>query len=121
MKYTNLPKTNIKVSKICLGTMTWGNQNTEAEGHAQLDYAIDHGVNFIKRLRPVKFDWARRDGSFEGKKDYGFIAQELQAIETELNTIEYTNLVDDSNPEKLEAAPFKTYPILVQAVKELIH
>lgn len=82
---------------------------------------LDHGVNFIKRLRPVKFDWARRDGSFEGKKDYGFIAQELQAVETELNTTEYTNLVSDSNPEKLEAAPFKTYPILVQAVKELIN
>ncbi|MDO7171002.1 NADP(H)-dependent aldo-keto reductase [Mariniflexile sp. AS56] len=47
MKYTNIPKTDIKVSKICLGTMTWGNQNTEAEGHAQLDYALEHGVNFI--------------------------------------------------------------------------
>jgi aryl-alcohol dehydrogenase-like predicted oxidoreductase len=47
MKYTTLPNTNIKVSKICLGTMTWGNQNTEAEGHAQLDYALDQGVNFI--------------------------------------------------------------------------
>ncbi|UKM65852.1 NADP(H)-dependent aldo-keto reductase [Flavobacteriaceae bacterium GSB9] len=47
MKYTTLPKTEIKVSKICLGTMTWGNQNTEAEGHAQLDYAIDQGINFI--------------------------------------------------------------------------
>lgn len=47
MKYTTLPKTDIKVSKICLGTMTWGNQNTEAEGHAQLDYALDQGVNFI--------------------------------------------------------------------------
>ena len=33
MKYTNLPNTDIKVSKICLGTMTWGQQNTEAEGH----------------------------------------------------------------------------------------
>ena len=82
---------------------------------------LDHGVNFIKRLRPVKFDWARRDGSFEGKKDYGFIAQELQAVETELNTTEYTNLVLSSNPEKLEAAPLRTYPILVQAVKELIN
>ena len=47
MKYTKLPNTDIKVSKICLGSMTWGNQNTEAEGHLQLDYAIDQGVNFI--------------------------------------------------------------------------
>ncbi len=47
MKYTTLPNTDIKVSKICLGTMTFGNQNTEAEGHAQLDYAIQQGVNFI--------------------------------------------------------------------------
>ncbi|NNC49934.1 MAG: aldo/keto reductase [Flaviramulus sp.] len=55
MKYTTLPNTKIKVSKICLGSMTWGNQNTESEGHAQLDYALDHGVNFIDtaELYPV--------------------------------------------------------------------
>ena len=47
MIYTKLPHTNIKVSKICLGTMTWGNQNTEAEGHEQMDYALDHGINFF--------------------------------------------------------------------------
>lgn len=47
MKYTTLPHTNIKVSKICLGTMTWGNQNTEEQGHEQMDYALDHGVNFF--------------------------------------------------------------------------
>lgn len=47
MKYTTLPDTDIKVSKICLGSMTWGEQNTEEEGHAQLDYALDKGVNFI--------------------------------------------------------------------------
>lgn len=47
MKYTNLPGTDIKVSKICLGSMTWGQQNSEAEGHMQLDYALDRGVNFI--------------------------------------------------------------------------
>lgn len=47
MKYTTLPNTNIKVSKICLGTMTWGNQNTEAEGHAQMDYALEQGINFF--------------------------------------------------------------------------
>ncbi|GAB1856026.1 NADP(H)-dependent aldo-keto reductase [Flavobacteriaceae bacterium MHTCC 0001] len=55
MKYTTLPNTDIKVSKICLGSMTWGNQNTEAEGHAQLDYALDRGINFIDtaELYPV--------------------------------------------------------------------
>lgn len=47
MKYTNLPGTNIKVSKLCLGSMTWGQQNTEAEGHEQLNYALDQGINFI--------------------------------------------------------------------------
>ncbi|HJS01201.1 MAG TPA: aldo/keto reductase [Flavobacterium sp.] len=47
MKYTTLPTTDIKISKICLGTMTFGNQNTEAEAHSQLDYAIEKGINFI--------------------------------------------------------------------------
>ncbi|WP_298508786.1 NADP(H)-dependent aldo-keto reductase [uncultured Kordia sp.] len=55
MKYTKIPHTDIKVSKICLGTMTWGNQNTEAEGHEQMDYAFEQGVNFFDtaELYPV--------------------------------------------------------------------
>lgn len=55
MKYTTLQNTDIKVSKICLGTMTWGNQNTEAEGHEQMDFAFDKGVNFFDtaELYPV--------------------------------------------------------------------
>lgn len=47
MKYTTLPNTDTKVSKICLGTMTWGKQNTEADGHEQMDFALDAGVNFF--------------------------------------------------------------------------
>ena len=47
MKYTILPNTNLKVSTICLGTMTFGNQNTESEAHEQLDYAVAQGINFI--------------------------------------------------------------------------
>lgn len=47
MKYSNIPNTNIKVSKICLGTMTFGKQNTEQEAHEQLNYAVEQGVNFI--------------------------------------------------------------------------
>ena len=47
MKYTTLPNTDIKISKICLGTMTFGQQNSEAEGHAQMDYAVEKGLNFF--------------------------------------------------------------------------
>jgi len=47
MKYTTLPLTDIKVSKICLGTMTFGEQNNEVEGHQQMDYALAQGVNFF--------------------------------------------------------------------------
>ena len=47
MKYTKLPNTDIKVSKICLGTMTWGKQNTQEEGFQQMDYALEQGVNFF--------------------------------------------------------------------------
>ena len=47
MKYTTLPNTDTKVSKICLGTMTFGQQNTESEGYSQLDFAFEKGINFI--------------------------------------------------------------------------
>ena len=46
MNYKKLGNTDLDVSTICLGTMTWGEQNTEAEGFKQMDYAIDKGVNF---------------------------------------------------------------------------
>ena len=47
MQYRPLGTTGIQVSKICLGTMTWGEQNTQAEAFEQLDYALSQGVNFI--------------------------------------------------------------------------
>ncbi|WP_150464265.1 aldo/keto reductase [Francisella sp. XLW-1] len=46
MKYTKLGKTNIDISRICLGTMTWGAQNTQDQGFEQMDYALSQGVNF---------------------------------------------------------------------------
>lgn len=47
MNYTFLPNTDVKVSTVCLGTMTFGEQNSESDAHSQLDYAIEKGVNFI--------------------------------------------------------------------------
>ncbi|MDP1631095.1 MAG: aldo/keto reductase [Caulobacter sp.] len=46
MQYSKLGRTGLDVSRVCLGTMTWGSQNSEAEAHAQMDYALERGVNF---------------------------------------------------------------------------
>jgi aryl-alcohol dehydrogenase-like predicted oxidoreductase len=47
MEYRRLGDSDVQVSLIGLGTMTWGEQNTEQDAHAQIDYALDHGVNLI--------------------------------------------------------------------------
>jgi aryl-alcohol dehydrogenase-like predicted oxidoreductase len=55
MEYRKLGRTDIDVSLVCLGTMTWGEQNSEAEGHEQMDYAVSRGVNFfdVAEMYPV--------------------------------------------------------------------
>ena len=55
MKYNFIPNTTIRVSRICLGTMTWGRQNSKEEAFAQMDYALEKGVNFFDtaELYPV--------------------------------------------------------------------
>ena len=55
MKYNTLNGTDLEVSEICLGTMTWGRQNSESEGFEQMDYAFDQGINFwdTAELYPV--------------------------------------------------------------------
>jgi len=47
MKYRKLGRTAVEVSEISLGTMTWGQQNTEAEAHSQLDFALERGINLV--------------------------------------------------------------------------
>ena len=47
MKYKKLGTTNINVSLICLGTMTWGTQNSQSDAFEQMDYALEKGVNFF--------------------------------------------------------------------------
>ena len=47
MKYKKLSNTDLSVSLICLGTMTYGEQNNEKEAHEQLDYSLSNGINFF--------------------------------------------------------------------------
>jgi aryl-alcohol dehydrogenase-like predicted oxidoreductase len=65
MQTLTLGKTGLTVSELCLGTMTWGTQNTEAEGHAQADLALDHGCTFwdtaeMYPVNPVRAETAGR-------------------------------------------------------------
>lgn len=73
MEYRKLGNTEIDVSVICLGTMTWGVQNTEAEAHEQLDYALERGVNFIDTAEmypvPPTEDTYTKTEQFIGKWD----------------------------------------------------
>jgi len=98
MEYRELGRTGIKVSKICLGTMTWGEQNTEAEGHAQIDMALDQGINFMDTAEmysvPVR---AETYGSTErvigtwlkktGKRDQVVIATKVVGPNPKMNYI----------------------------------
>ena len=93
---------------------------------------LSYGIDFIKSLTPREFTWNNRpeirvvrdeygnetekeiQSKNKGKKDFGFVAQEVQALDNDT-----LRLVYSSNPEKLEMSYGKLVPILVQAVKEL--
>jgi hypothetical protein len=76
------------------------------------------GLYFINTLEPVKFDWNTRDGSKVDTPEFGFIAQQLLAAQEHSNIV-VPNLVNDSNPDKLEASYGTLIPIMVKAIKEL--
>lgn len=90
MEYRNIPGTDLRVSKICLGSMNWGQQCTEADAHEQLDYALTQGVNFIDtaEVYPIPPDPSKQ-GSTEryigtwlkkrGKRDDLIIASKVAA------------------------------------------
>ena len=80
---------------------------------------LDLGLDFIKAMKPRKFVWNRRDGTWHGRKEIGFIAQELHEVEMDFSSTDKTRLVSYENPSKLEASPMNTYPILIKAIQEL--
>jgi aryl-alcohol dehydrogenase-like predicted oxidoreductase len=109
MEYRRLGQTDLDVSLICLGTMTWGQQNTEADGHAQMDYALDQGINFFDTAElysiPPK---AETQGSTEriigswfksrGKRDKVILASKV------VGRSENTWFRDDGSPAELSRA-----------------
>ena len=82
-------------------------------------YPIPFGLEYINELNPVKFDWKRRDGSYEGVSDIGFIAQDLDKVQDKFGSEKYTRLIDKTNPDQLQASYMRTYPIMVKAIQEL--
>lgn len=78
---------------------------------------LNYGIDFIKKLNPVSFDWDMRDGGKIGISEIGFIAQELQQAQID-SQINIPNLVSDINPDKLEASYGVLIPIMVKALKE---
>src|SRR5690606_22152829 len=71
LKYRKLANTDLEVSLIGLGTMTWGEQNTESEAHEQLDYALSRGVNLVDAAEmypvPPKPETQGRTETYIGK------------------------------------------------------
>lgn len=80
---------------------------------------ITWGLDFINDVRPVTFQWNRRDGSMGDTKQAGFIAQELYEVELKHSSTEHIKMVNFMNPNRLEAAPMRMFPALVKAVQEL--
>lgn len=73
-----------------------------------------YGLDLIDSLKPVTFEWDQRDGNRKGLKDLGFIAQDLQESDDE-----FLQLVNDNNPDKLQASYGRLIPVLVKAIQEL--
>ena len=92
--------------------------NALSDGRDKTDVVdLPLGVDFINKLRPVKFKWDRRTpDETNGKVRAGFIAQDLQEAQ---KGSEFMDLVLDENPDKLEAAYANLIPPMVQAIKEL--
>ena len=98
MQKNRLGRSSLEVSKVCLGTMTFGEQNTEADAHRQLDYAVERGINFIDtaEMYPV-MGRAATQGSTErfigswlkqrGRRDDLVIASKIAGPNANMNWI----------------------------------
>jgi hypothetical protein len=79
------------------------------------------GLEFVRALRPVKFEWNQRNAPDDGKRgtnEAGFIAQELDQAVQQFNA-KWLNLVNTDNPDRFEATPGRLLPILIKTAQEL--
>jgi len=71
MNFKKLGNTDLKVSTICLGTMTWGEQNTKKDAFEQMDYAVDQGINLFDTAElyavPMKPETRGKTSQFKGE------------------------------------------------------
>ena len=113
--------TEIRADTTVLHTISDGRDKTDIE-ESQL------GIEFIRKIRPVKFRWDRRewypngepDGSFKDiETNLGLVAQEVQQVQKETQT-EWLDIVLDSDPNHLEVAEGKLRLILLKAIQELV-
>jgi hypothetical protein len=107
---------NSSVSTLRCNTQTISSLSDARDKDNITDLSL--GLDYINAVRPVEFDWNRRDGSMRGVHEAGFIAQELEQVENNFDA-EWLGTVYKNNPEKLETSQAKLIPILVKAVQEL--
>jgi len=82
--------------------------------------ALKRGLDFVRALLPVTFEWSPRIGKgLKGKRQTGFIAQDVLALEEQFGVRDKWQLVNDSDPDRLEWTPSKLVPVLVRALQEL--
>ena len=79
---------------------------------------LEAGIRFIEKLQPVNFKWNMRDGGKIDVHEIGFIAQDLQEVQKETNTV-IPNLIDEHNPEKIYASYGTLLPVMVKAIQDL--
>lgn len=106
--------------RVADGTITSFTTTSDARDKKDI-HPIQWGLDFVKKLNPVTFEWNSRNGLIKNSKSCGFIAQELDALETEFNSTEFTQIVNKTDPDNLNISvgPSNIIPILVKAIQDL--
>ncbi len=110
MQMKSLGRTGVRVSELCLGSMTWGTQNTEAEGHAQIDRALAAGINFVDTaemypVNPVSAELAGRTEEIIGTWNAANPARRGDYVLATKHSGEGQKIVRDGAPITAESIP----------------